>query len=291
DRVAPPMASLPEPASPVLSPPPVPPLVVPPVPVTPVGYEESQPSIRAQNADGPTRSLYGPPPVPPPDGGVPVAPFGAPDNGYIPNAPYGAPLPRKDGFWDKCKDVFGGTHGHGGNWCESDHGYDVFCSPVSNPFFMEDPRALTELRPLFIAQDSPNHVPVFAGGNSYFFGVQGRVAFNDCWSLVINKLGFVSFDPKHPTPELGRDTAFAEINIGPKWTFVHNTSTNTVAAVGLNFDVPAGSKQVLQDTGTLSLDPYISFAQSFGRTSFGAFNFMGTTGYNFSVDDKRSEFY
>src|SRR5262249_20078917 len=199
---------------------------------------------------------------------------------------------RKEGFFGHAHDWFGGTHhGHNGGFCQSDHEFDVFASPVTNPFYMEDPRALTEVRPLFIAQNSPNHVPVFAGGNSYFYGVQGRVAFNDQWSLVINKFGFVTFDPNNPNVDLHSKTGFAEIHLGPKWTFLHNASTNTVAAVGLTLEVPFGSKQVLQDTGTLSLDPYISFAQSFGRTSYGQFNFMGTAGFNFSVDDQRSSFF
>ena len=37
------------------------------------------------------------------------------------------------------------------------------------------------------------------------------------------------------------------------------------------------------------LDPYFSIAQNFGRTEYGSFNFMNTTGYTFRTDNTRSE--
>jgi hypothetical protein len=63
-----------------------------------------------------------------------------------------------------------------------------------------------------------------------------------------------------------------------------------VAAVGLNIEAPIGSKTVFQDTGSLGLDPYVTYGQTFGRSSFGSFNFIGEAGYSFAVDNKRSEF-
>ena len=56
---------------------------------------------------------------------------------------------------------------------QSDHNFDHFISPVSDPFYFEDPRALTELRPIFMFQSIPHNNPVFHGGNIEFFGTQG----------------------------------------------------------------------------------------------------------------------
>src|SRR5207247_1078458 len=55
------------------------------------------------------------------------------------------------------------------------------------------------------------------------------------------------------------------------------------------FDIPAGSGRVLQNTGHLSLVPYFSVAQNFGRSTYGSFNFMNTTGYSFRTDNTRTE--
>src|SRR5262249_31205821 len=59
----------------------------------------------------------------------------------------------------------------------------------------------------------------------------------------------------------------------------------------LNFQIPTGSRSTFQDTGTLGLDPYVTYAQHFGRSSYGSFNFIGEVGYSFGVDGDRSSFF
>ncbi len=223
-------------------------------------------------------------------------PYGAPAEGYIPGAPYEQPLTHPNGFWDKCKGIFGGS-GNGGINFKSDAAFEGLITPVSNPFFFEDPRSVTEVRPLFIVQDAPgsSRNPVFDRGDSYFYGLQGRLALTEQWSIVINKLGFVTFQPKNPqldpNGDIQRGTGFAEFDIGPKFTFLRNTNTGTVMAFGVNLDLPVGSKKELQDTGTLSIDPYFTIGQTFGRSSWGQFNFVGTAGFDFAADDQRSDFF
>ena len=48
---------------------------------------------------------------------------------------------------------------------------------------------------------------------------------------------------------------------------------------------------MFQDTGTFSMTPYVSFAQNFGRSSYGSFNFMDTLGYTFRIDSGRSNYF
>ena len=199
-------------------------------------------------------------------------------------------------FWEKCKGWMqmgdrGSTTGRG--QFQSDTAFCGLISPVTNPFFFEDPRALTELRPIFMYQSVPGSNPKFGGGDVLFFGTQARVAFTTCLSLVINELGFVTFDPSNPKPPITSDTGFAEIKIGPKYTFARNCSTGTVAAAGLTFEIPEGSGKVFQDTGTLSLDPYFTIGHTFGRlpNGFGTINLLGELGYSFALDDKRTDFF
>ena len=54
-------------------------------------------------------------------------------------------------------------------WFRSDHCFDQFSSPISNPFLFEDPRALTEVRPIFMWQTTPSGNPRYRGGNVEFF--------------------------------------------------------------------------------------------------------------------------
>src|SRR5262249_21662307 len=64
----------------------------------------------------------------------------------------------------------------------------------------------------------------------------------------------------------------------------------TLGAFGLTFQIPTGPRKVLQDTGSLSLDPYVSLAQRL-PTSFGDFHAMGTIGYAFGTDSVRSDYF
>src|SRR5262249_6424920 len=136
--------------------------------------------VRAQSPE-----FSGPSLAPPP--GVAVVP-GSPEERYNCGV-VAVPPSGKPGWFGKCKDWFGGlgsgigSIGAGGfqglNLTEgnralfqSDHAFDQFASPVSDPFFFEDPRALTEVRPIFIHQETPGSNYVFRGGDIEYFGTQ-----------------------------------------------------------------------------------------------------------------------
>ncbi len=238
---------------------------------------------RGQPADPPPPgALTGPPPVPPP-----APPLG--DPGLSAAVPVDQPIHHP--FCEGLKNCFNfDSHpSEGGGLFKSDHLCDDgLISPVTNPFFFEDPRSLTEIKPLFIVQEAPE---AHGGGNAEFFGVQGRLAITDRFSLVVNKLGFVSLNPSNADAGFDKKTGFAEIDFGPKFTFWRDENLRNAAAVGLTIQAPVGSGPAGQGVGTLGLDPYVTYGQSFGRSSFGAFDFVGEAGYNFAVDDRRSEFF
>jgi hypothetical protein len=238
------------------------------------------PVVRAQAPD------TGPPAVPPP--GVPAVPGG--DDLIRGGAVTEPPPPAGTGFWTKAGEYFGfGAQCPGHCLFQSDHCFDGFVSPVSNPSEFEDPRSLTEVRPIFIYEQAPLKNSVFHGGDIEFFGVQARLALTDRLSVVMQNFGWDWIEPHAATDAFQPHSGFSEIDIGPKFTFWRNDCTKTLAAAGLTFEIPVGSSKVLQNTGTLGLRPYLSFAQNFGQTSFGSFNLMNTFGYNFGVDNTRTD--
>jgi hypothetical protein len=193
-----------------------------------------------------------------------------------------------DDVSDRIKGVFGSSTG---GLFKSDHMYDGFISPVSNPFLFEDPRSLTEVRPIFIFQKIPSSQADFHGGNVAFFGTQARVAFTDQWSLVINKFGGEEITTNSPSP-YHSSTGFAEIWLGPKYTFYRSEDNVALGAAGLTFQIPAGSRDVFQNTGALTLSPYASYGQNFFRDfSLGSFNFLANTGLALSTNNERSDYY
>ena len=189
---------------------------------------------------------------------------------------------------DRFEGIFGARNGE---WFRSDHMFDGFISPVTNPFLFEDPRSLTELRPIFIYQGIPSRQPDFNGGHISYFGTQARVAITDRWSLVLNKFGGIGISPNHDSV-FDSKTGFAEIWMGPKYTFFRGEETGSIAAGGLQFQLPVGSSGTFQNTGTLSLVPYVSYGQNFLRDfRLGSFNFLASTGYAFSINHERSDYY
>lgn len=201
--------------------------------------------------------------------------------------------------WFGClKDLFCCGGGSSGGRCcfQSDHNFDGLISPMTNPFLFEDPRALTEVRPIFIYQSTPLSSPIYHGGDIVFFGMQARVAFTDYLSLVINRVGYVSEEPHNAwanplgSGQFDPHTGFSEVWLGPKWTFLRCESTRTLGAAGLTFQIPTGPSKVFQDTGSLSLTPYLSLEQSFFKTSYGSFNAINTVGYTGSTNNSRTDY-
>jgi hypothetical protein len=248
-----------------------------------------RPIIRAQSADPLIAPV--PQPAPPPTTGpapvVPVVPvMPGPAAEPYPGVTPVQPTPAPSQPWWNPGGVLGAREGAGRAAFQSDHGFDTMISPVSSPFLSEDPRALTEVRPIVIMQGTPTRNPIFHGSDVEFFGVQARVAVTDRLSFVLNKAGWDWMEVHNPTDGFASHSGFSEIWLGPKYTFYRCESSGTVAAAGLTFQLPVGSTKVFQDTGYLTLEPYISAAQRIG-----AFNVMGTTGYAFGVDTDRSDYF
>lgn len=190
-------------------------------------------------------------------------------------------------WYDVTQGVSGGS---GRSLFQSDTLFSCFISPVTNPHLFEDPRALTELRPIFMWQRTPNSNYVYQGHNNFFADMQARVALTQNISIVVNRLGWVWSDVANPQQGIETGNGFSEINLGPKFTFIRNETSGTVAAMGLNFILPYGSAKVNQDTGNLSLAPYFSIAQNFGSFYDGSFTFINTTGYSLGIDSLRTDF-
>jgi hypothetical protein len=256
-------------------------------PVVPAGVGTAPPQPQSPFSPLTPHLVSGPPDsVPPPS----TAPFPPPQitPGVVTDRPV-AP-----GFFEKCYNMIclGDQNAPGRHAFQSDTCFRGLISPVTQPFFFEDPRALTEARPLFIYQGIPNKNPNFGGGYAYFFGSQFRLAFTERLSVVISELGLLSLQPKNPIFPVEKGSGFAEFKIGPKFTFLRSGATGSVAAVGLNFEMPIGSDKVFQNVGTLGLAPYITYGQQFGQLpgGYGAVNLIASLGYSASINSKRSEF-
>lgn len=175
-------------------------------------------------------------------------------------------------------------------WFESDRAFCDFVSPISNPFYFEDPRSLTELRAIGFYQGIPNNDGFFRGGNAWFFGGQGRLAFTKRISLVVHKMGYTSFNPGSGSIFRGGG-GLSELWIGPKVVVYRDPEFKSLITLGTQFQIPLGGSAPMQDTGNLSIVPYVSAAQKLMATQIGTFNGMASAGYSFSTTRDRSDFF
>ena len=120
------------------------------------------------------------------------------NNGPIGNGPIGAS--NGGTFWGQCGEFFNNcgqamTAGNR-NLFQSDHCFDNFISPVTNPFYFEDPRSLTEIRPIFMYQSTPGSNYIFHGGDVEWFGMQARLALTERLSFIMSEFGFIWLEPE-----------------------------------------------------------------------------------------------
>ncbi|MEZ6060911.1 MAG: hypothetical protein R3C19_11140 [Planctomycetaceae bacterium] len=122
----------------------------------------------------------------------------------------------------------------------SDHCFDDFISPITNPVFFEDPRTLTEARFIFIN----HHVPAALGGHSAdLFALQVRAALTEDLSIIATKDGFVTSD--NP---LIRD-GWADIAAGLKLNVYKDAASQTLLSIGGTYEMPVGTPRTLQGNG------------------------------------------
>jgi hypothetical protein len=173
---------------------------------------------------------------------------------------------------------------------ESDREFANFVSPVSNPFFAEDPRSLTELRPVVIYQRIPDAQPTFRGGSTAFFGGQARLAFTPRVSVVVNKVGFSQFNPGSAAAVRGGN-GLSEFWLGPKVVVYRDPQFQSLISVGTTFQIPLGAEGPFQNTGRLSVVPYVSAGQKLMSTAWGTFQGQASGGYSFGTTRDRSDFF
>jgi hypothetical protein len=229
----------------------------------PVPAPPSPPQISTSLAVAPGGTVGAPPPANP----IPPPPSGG-GNGLF-------------GY-----DWLGCTSGCGRKLFESDHCFDQFISPITNPFLFLDPRSQTEVRPIYMFQVTPHSNPTYDGGLINFLGLQASVAITDRLSVIMNKFGIIWNDPKNGTDGLQKHSGISEIWLTPQYTFWRDERCGTIAAAGVIFQIPSGASNVFQDTGTLTVVPYITVGQNFLRD----FNALVTFGYALS-DSHRAEYF
>ena len=165
------------------------------------------------------------------------------------------------------------------------HAEDKFSrmvSPVSNPVNFEDPRATTEIRPIYLWHELDDKF-ITNGGSVQIYALQLRYAINDRLAVIANKDGYVVMKPNSV---LNDEEGLGNVGGGVKYSLLKDEAAGTIATVGLTYEAPVGDHDVLQGRGDGSLRPFLSA----GYAGEG-FNLIGATGVRARLDGRDSSFW
>lgn len=155
---------------------------------------------------------------------------------------------------------------------KSDHCFDDFISPMTNPLFFEDPRTLTEARLIFANHRLPG---ALGGGSAQLYAMQLRAAINEDVSIIATKDGFIVSD----SPVVPND-GWADIAAGLKINVFKDVCEQQIVSVGATYDVPVGSPRALQGNGDGEFHLFTSGATRF----LDDYHLMSGFGWRLPVD-------
>ncbi len=159
-----------------------------------------------------------------------------------------------------------------GLFARSDHSFDRFISPMTNPVFFEDPRTLTEARMVFLQHNVPGAA---GGGDVRLVAMQLRAALTDRLSIVAAKDGFIM-----STNPLIND-GWADFDVGLKYNFYADPQSQRLLSGGFAYELPVGTPRALQGSGDGELHFYLSGGAQLGEHS----HWISSSGFRAALDE------
>jgi hypothetical protein len=154
----------------------------------------------------------------------------------------------------------------------SDHCYDDFISPMTNPVYFEDPRNLTEARLIFLQ----HKVPLAAGGGDIqVYALQIRAALTERLSFIATKDGYiVSSNPVV-------DDGWADVAAGLKYLLYSDPANQVLASGGGVYELPVGSQRSAQGNGDGTFDLFLTGGALLWENT----HWIGAGGFVLPTDD------
>jgi len=156
---------------------------------------------------------------------------------------------------------------------ESDHGFpNWMIGTISNPVLAKDPRALTQIYPLFISDWIPVAHPVSGGGNFQVYGMGMGAALTDRLSVTICKGGLAA---SHLGDHDLQGFGWFNLAVDFQYTFIRDVEHQFLMAAGLQYEAPTGEKQVFQGYGDGQVTVHMTAGKEFGDIN----HCLATIGY------------
>lgn len=158
---------------------------------------------------------------------------------------------------------------------ESDHAFDGFIGPMSNPILSKDPRSLTEARLLFLNNVlPPNHA--LGGGAFQVYALQLRAALTERLTFIADKDGIASIHAK----DIDHRVGLLNMNFGLKYAFVRDVENQFLWTAGFTYEPPMGYRNVFENHG----NGVMSIFTTAGKETANCAHVLHTFGYQFGLD-------
>lgn len=178
---------------------------------------------------------------------------------------------------DKCEGKGKGKGSCGGCLsllAPSDHCYDEFISPITNPMYFEDPRTLTEARFIYMS----HRMPLALGSSGIqVYSLQARAALSDRLSIIATKNGMVV--SQNPIV----DDGWTDIAAGVKYNLYKDPCLQRLLSAGLTYEIPCGAHRALQGGGEGEFNVFLS-----GGAELFEGHWLSAVGYRFPASDEES---
>ena len=171
------------------------------------------------------------------------------------------------------------------------HNFDNFINWMGNPVQNLDPRAKTDIVPIFASTwfDASRPLP---GGNAQVYGAALDLALSERFAIGLNQGGYAvadfngrqsgfftdRFGRLHNRLEAATGQREGWLNIGgyAQYTFYEDVDNQCLATAGMRVETPSGAQEVFQGNGPVYLAPYLSLGKGIGD-----WHFLGITGFEF----------
>lgn len=162
----------------------------------------------------------------------------------------------------------------------SDKCFNDFISPMTNPIYFEDPRTVSELRPIYVHHKLPRGV---GGGNVNLWALQIRAALTDRLSFIATKDGFLTSN----NPLI--DDGWADVSAGLKYNLIRDPFKGRLLSAGAVFELPVGSTRAAQGNGGGEIVVFLSGGLRIGERG----HFVAASGLRMPTDQaaESSSFY
>jgi len=166
---------------------------------------------------------------------------------------------------------------------ESDHAFDGFVGPMTDPIQAKDARSLTEARMVFLNNWAHPGTPVVGKGTYQVYALQLRLALTERLQLFADKDGIVRFSP-NPGKSV---TGLANIAAGAKYVFIRNVEDQFLFSGAVQYEAPTGYANIFQNQGSGLLGVYGIFAKQFGDSV----HLSGQFGENIAMQNQQNGYF